>query len=295
MFTEPLSFADLCVAKFGGFLPDRVFLSLRYFFRFRKWMNWSSPETFNEKLQWLKLYGTSERDSLLVDKASVKEYVAKKIGEEYVIDTLAVWNSVDEIDWDSLPNQFVLKTTHSGGGTGVIVCRDKERLDRNQASARLKQSMGKMMARLFREKVYYSVPRRILAEKYISNPDGELNDYKFFCFNGHVKCFKIDFGRFVEHHANYYSPDCELLPFGEADLVPDPKHVCPMPENINEMIRLAEVLADEYPFVRVDLYNVRGKIYFGELTFYPAGGMGHFTDPQWDRTLGSWIRLPIDK
>lgn len=278
---------------------DALYLRVLFFFEMRgKILHLKNPKSFNEKLQWLKIYDYKPEYTKLVDKLAVKNYVESRVGDEYIIPTLAVWDSVADIDWDSLPNQFVLKTTHGGGGCGVIVCSDKTKFDKIKAETKLKKSMRTNAGQTYREKPYLSVPRKIIAEKYIadqvisnSENSADLRDYKFFCFNGKVKFFKIDFGRFVEHHANYYSPNGDLLPFGEVAYKPDPNHVENMPSNLSEMIRLAETLSANYKFLRVDLYNVNGKIYFGELTFYPAAGMGTFIPEEWDEKLGNLLAL----
>lgn len=278
---------------------DALYLKVLFFFEMRgKILHLKNPKSFNEKLQWLKIYDYKPEYTKLVDKLAVKNYVESRVGDEYIIPTLAVWDSVADIDWDSLPNQFVLKTTHGGGGCGVIVCSDKTKLDKIKAKNKLKKSMRTNAGQTYREKPYLSVPRKIIAEKYIadqvignSEHSADLRDYKFFCFNGKVKFFKIDFGRFVEHHANYYSPNGDLLPFGEVAYKPDPNRVENMPSNLSEMIRLAETLSANYKFLRVDLYNVNGKIYFGELTFYPAAGMGAFIPEEWDEKLGNMLAL----
>ena len=278
---------------------DALYLKVLFFFEMRgKILHLKNPKSFNEKLQWLKIYDYKPEYTKLVDKLAVKNYVESRVGDEYIIPTLAVWDSVEDIDWDSLPNQFVLKTTHGGGGCGVIVCSDKTKFDKIKAKNKLKKSMRTNAGQTYREKPYLNVPRKIIAEKYIadqvisnSENSADLRDYKFFCFNGKVKFFKIDFGRFVEHHANYYSPNGDLLPFGEVACKPDPNHVENMPSNLSEMIRLAETLSANYKFLRVDLYNVNGKIYFGELTFYPAAGMGAFIPEEWDEKLGNLLAL----
>lgn len=278
---------------------DALYLKVLFFFEMRgKILHLKNPKSFNEKLQWLKIYDYKPEYTKLVDKLAVKNYVESRVGDEYIIPTLAVWDSVADIDWDSLPNQFVLKTTHGGGGCGVIVCSDKTKFDKIKAENKLKKSMRTNAGQTYREKPYLSVPRKIIAEKYIadqvisnSENSADLRDYKFFCFNGKVKFFKIDFGRFVEHHANYYSPKGDLLPFGEVACQPDINHVENMPSNLSEMIRLAETLSANYKFLRVDLYNVNGKIFFGELTFYPAAGMGTFIPEEWDEKLGNMLAL----
>lgn len=288
-------FMDSCVKNLGFMIPDKLYLSLRYRCIMGSWINWKNPHTFTEKLQWLKLYNRKPEYTTMVDKYAVKEYVAKKIGEEYIIPTLGVWDKPDDIDWDSLPNQFVLKTTHGGGGGGVVICKDKTTFDRDSAIAKLKESMASDIYSGLREWPYKNVPKRIIAEKFMapekSPAPKDLLDFKFFCFNGKVKFFKVDFGRFVEHHANYYSPEGELLEVGEQGLEPDPSYPIELPNNLKDMIALAERLSKNEPFLRVDFYNVEGKIYFGELTFYPASGMIPWTTEEADMKIGKYLKL----
>lgn len=291
-------FCDSIVKNYLGFLPDKLYLSLRYRCKMGHWIDWKNPKTFTEKLQWLKVYDYKPEYTKMVDKLAAKDYVASRIGEEYIIPTLSVWDRVEDIDWGALPDQFVLKTTHGGGGCGVVVCPDKKHFDKAKAIKKLQISMHSNAGKTYREKPYLNVSRKIIAEKFILDYNvretcgiSDLRDYKFFCFNGRVKCFKIDFGRFVEHHANYYSPEGKLLPFGEKEFEPDPNHVEIMPVNLDNMIAIAELLSDGFKFLRVDLYNVKGKIYFGELTFYPAAGMGVFIPEEWDEKLGRMLNL----
>lgn len=298
LLTNRAMFCDSIVKNFLGFLPDKMYLSLRYRCQMGRWIDWKNPKTFTEKLQWLKVYDYKPEYTQMVDKFAVKDYVAEQIGKEYIIPTLGVWDKVEDIDWKSLPNQFVLKTTHGGGGGGVVICKDKNTLDKTKAIEKLTLSMHSNAGKAYREKPYLNVPRKIIAEKFMAEHkcndiaiDADLTDYKFFCFGGKVKCFKIDFGRFVEHHANYYSPEGTLLPFGENGLDPDPNHVEVMPTNLSEMVSISERLSKGFKFIRVDLYNVKGEIYFGELTFYPAAGFGKFTSEEWDERLGDMIKL----
>lgn len=288
-------FMDSCVKNLGFMIPDKLYLSLRYRCIMGSWINWKNPQTFTEKLQWLKLYNRKPEYTEMVDKYAVKEYVAKKIGEEYIIPTLGVWDKPEDIDWDSLPNQFVLKTTHGGGGGGVVICKDKTTFDRASAIAKLKESMASDIYSYLREWPYKNVPKRIIAEKFMApeknTASAELLDYKFFCFNGKVRFFKVDFGRFVEHHANYYSSEGELLEFGEQGLEPDTSYPIELPNNHKDMIALAERLSKNEPFLRVDFYNVEGKIYFGELTFYPASGMIPWTTEEADMKIGKYLKL----
>lgn len=286
---------DSFVVHFLPFLPDKLYLSLRYRFRMGHWINWKNPKTFTEKIQWLKIYNRKPEYTQMVDKYAVKDYVAGIIGEEYIIPTLGVWDKPEDIDWDSLSEQFVLKTTHGGGGGGVVICKDKNSFDREKAIEKLNQSLNSDIYESFREWPYKNVPRRIIAEKYMTNNkskvSSELNDYKFFSFNGKVKFFKVDFGRFVEHHANYYSPEGILLDFGESDFPPKADYPVELPENLNDMVSLAERLSSGHPFLRVDFYNVEGRIYFGEITFYPASGMGKWTKEDIDNSIGKMLTL----
>lgn len=273
--------------------PDKLYLRLFYFLQMGKRLDIENPKTFNEKLQWLKLYNRKPEYTKMVDKCAVKEYVASKIGKEYIIPTLGVWESPEEINWDTLPKQFVLKTTHGGGGCGVIVCKDKSTFDINKAAKILKKSLRSDIYVNLREWPYKNVHKRIIVDKYMVDESGvELKDYKFFCFNGRVQCYKVDFDRFISHRANYYNRESQLLPFGEVASPADYSRVYEKPINIDKMIQLAEVLAKDIPFARIDFYNINGKIYFGEITFFPAGGVGKFEPEEWDMRLGSLLVLP---
>lgn len=273
-------------------LSDRAYVSLYYRSIFKRSPDLANPKTFNEKLQWLKLYARDPKQNVLVDKAAVKGYIADTLGAEYVIPTLGVWERYEDIDFDALPKRFVLKCTHDSGS--VVLCRDKDSFDFDAAAKKLKNGLSHNLYWHGREWVYKDVKPRILAEAYMTDSaaSDELRDYKFFCFDGKVKCFKVDFDRFVGHRANYYAPDCSLLPFGEVVCPPDFDRRLELPASLPSMIRLAERLSAGYPFLRVDFYDVGGRIYFGELTFFPASGFGPFVPDSWDETLGSWITLP---
>lgn len=283
----------IALLKFiGVIIPDRIYLQLMFRLMLGEKLNLKNPKTFNEKLQWLKLYNRKPEYTTMVDKYAVKEYVAKKIGTEYIIPTLGVWNKADDIDWEKLPNQFVLKTTHGGGGCDVIICKDKSTFDREAAIKKLNNSLKSDIYRIYREWPYKDVPKCIIAEKFMTETgSGDLKDYKFFCFNGKVKVLKIDFDRFVEHKANYYDKTFKLLPFGEVVCPPDYNVVIEKPENFEKMLQLVEILSKNIPFARVDLYNSNGKIYFGEITFFPASGFGEFIPEYWDEKLGDWLKL----
>ncbi len=281
----------LCNKGFFNFLSDKKYIKLRFYNRMGKHFDLKNPKTFNEKLQWLKLFNRDPKYSTLVDKFEVKKYIIEEIGEEYVISTLGIWDKFDDIDFDSLPNQFVLKCTHDSGG--LVICRDKKKFDVKKAKEIINKSIKNNYYYHGREWPYKNVKARIIAEQYMEDTETkELRDYKFFCFNGKVKCFKIDFDRATHHRANYYDENGSLLPFGEAVCPPDHSRDIKLPKELNKMIELAERLATDIPFVRVDFYDANGHIYFGEMTFYPASGFGKFIPEEWDYKLGEWLTLP---
>jgi len=291
LLRDPARLLDSCVRHLGFLLPDRLYLTLRYRCLIGKWIDWKNPKTFTEKLQWLKVYNRKPEYTMMVDKAWAKHYAASIIGEEHIIPTLGVWNHFDDIDFATLPDKFVLKTTNGGGGCGVVICRDKAAFNREDAKKKLETSLRSSIYRNCREWPYKDIKPKIIAEKFITNSCNELKDYKFFCFDGKMRFFKVDFGRFVNHHANYYSPAEELLQFGEAELLPDFNRSEVMPDNLDEMIALAEKLSTGHKFLRVDLYNTNGKIYFGELTFYPASGLEKFAPEESDMVIGKMLNL----
>lgn len=272
-------------------LNDKLFLSIRYKSIFNKKLNLENPKSYNEKLQWLKLYDRKPIYTTMVDKYKVKKYVSDIIGEEYIIPTLGIYNKFDDINFDELPNQFVIKCTHDSGG--LVIIKDKKKLNIQEVRKKINKCLKKNFYYSGREWPYKNVKPRIIIEKYmVDDVEKELRDYKFFCFNGNVKFFKVDFNRFIEHHANYYDVNLNIMPFGELDYLPDYKKKIDLSSNIYRMIELAEKMSQNIPFVRIDFYNVNGKIYFGEITFYPASGFGKFEPEQWDTKIGEWIKIP---
>ena len=276
-------------------LPDSVYLKLLYKKRTGKKLDLKKPKTFNEKLQGLKLYNRKPEYAVLVDKYKVKQYVAEKIGDEYIIPTLGVWEKFDDIDFDSLPEQFVLKCTHDSGG--LVVCRDKNTLDKNAAKEKIERSLKKNYYWKGREWPYKNVKPRIIAEKYMEdeNPAAGLTDYKFFCFNGKAEMLYVSQG--LEDHStasiSFYDMEGKEMPFHRSDFNPI-KGELMLPANFSQMKEIAKQLAEEVriPFVRIDLYSVCGKTYFSEITFFPCGGMLPFEPKEWDEKLGDWIKLP---
>lgn len=278
-------------SKIGEHLPDKQFVQLEYYHYLGKYLNLRNPTSFNEKMQWLKLFDRNPRYCEMVDKAAVKDYVARIIGTSYVIPTYGLWEKTEEIDFDSLPEQFVLKVTHDSGG--VIICKDKSEFDRSQAIAKLNRSLQRKYYKVHREWPYRDIKPRIIAEQYVEDASsGEMMDYKLMCFNGKVKCSFVCTDRFSEKglHVTFFDRDWHRMPFERHYPAAEEKLV--KPQTYNEMIDIAEKLTAGIPFARVDLYEANGKVYFGEITFYPGSGYEEFIPEKWDNELGEWIDLP---
>ena len=277
--------------KLSRLIPDRIYLQIVYFKHFRRFINFNNPKTFNEKIQWLKLNYRNEEYTKLVDKYRVKQYITKLIGEEYVIPTLGVWNNVDDIDFKSLPEKFVLKCNNDSGG--IVICKNKKDFDEAKAKSFLKERLKNNGYWYGREWPYKNVKPCIIAEKYMEDSiSKDIKDYKFFCFNGSMEFFDIDIDRFIEHRANYYDRNGNFLPFGKKYCPPDYTKKIEMPKNLGKMIELAETISHNTVLSRIDLYEIDGQVYFGEITFYPGSGFSPFTDEKWDYKLGDMIDLP---
>lgn len=282
----------LAMRGFFNWMPDEMFLKMIFLLKVGYKLDLKNPQTFNEKLQWLKLYNRRPEYTTMVDKYAVKKYVADKIGEEYIIPTLGVWDKPEDIDFDKLPNQFVLKTTYGGGSSGVIICKDISKLNRSEMIRRLRKSLSKDLYKLLREWPYKNVPKRILAEKYMEDiATRELRDYKFFCFNGVVKALFVATERSTgDVKFDYFDSD-----FNHLDIVqfhPMSGRKIEKPKTFDEMKKLAAKLAVGIPHVRVDFYDINGKVYFGELTFTHHGGITPFHPEKWDKIFGDWLELP---
>ena len=286
------------LSRFAPIIPDKQYLKWRFRLEMGYKLNLDNPQTFSEKLQWLKLYNRKPEYTQMVDKFAVKEYVANIIGKEYIIPTLGVWDRFEDIDFDKLPNQFVLKTTHGGGGGGVVICKDKTTFNKESAKSKLDKSLKTCIYRSFREWPYKNVKRRIIAETYLTeyispdNPTGDLVDYKFYCFSGETKAVVIA----TERHSqtgvcfDYFDKEFNHLPFEQGG--PNSKNVVNKPKLYEEMWDIADRLSEGLPHVRVDLYCIKGHIYFGELTFFDASGFAEFKPSEWDYKFGEWIKLP---
>ena len=277
--------------KLSRLIPDRIYLQIVYFRHFKKFIDFDNPKTFNEKIQWLKLNYRNEEYTKLVDKYRVKQYITKLIGEEYVIPTLGVWKNVDDIDFKSLPEKFVLKCNNDSGG--IVICKNKKDFDEVKAKSFLKERLKNNGYWYGREWPYKNVKPCIIAEKYMEDSiSKDIKDYKFFCFNGSMEFFDIDIDRFIEHRANYYDRNGNFLPFGKTYCPPDYTKKIEMPKNLDKMIELAETISHNTVLSRIDFYEIDGQVYFGEITFYPGSGFSPFTDEKWDYKLGDMIDLP---
>lgn len=281
----------------GPILNDKLYLQWKWRFKMGGKLDLDNPMTFNEKLQWLKLYDRKPEYTMMVDKVKVKEYVAKKIGDEYIIPTIGVWDRPEDIDFDSLPNQFVLKCSHNSGG--LFICKDKAKVTTEKwknVLAGLKKSLQYDYYLLGREWPYKNVERKILAEKYMTDGDNDLDDYKIHNFNGIPKVILVCRDRFKESPMidDFYSDRWELLDVKRPGHPNSPEPMDP-PAELQEMLRLSKILSKDIPFLRVDFYTSNHKVYFGELTFFPASGVCKFEPEKWDHEFGDWIKLPYDE
>ncbi len=278
--------------KCARLFSDKRFLQIKFRLEMGQKLDLDNPKTFNEKLQWLKLYNRKSEYTTMVDKYAVKDYVANIIGKEHIIPTLGLWNSVDEIDWDTLPNQFVLKTTHGGGGGGVVICKDKATFDKKKARKTLQKSLDGDIYLNYREWPYKDVPKRIIAEEFMTNNGKDLEDYKIHCFNGEPKFILVCSNRYGKGAMidDFYTPEWELMDVRRPGH-PKSKKASEAPKLLNQMLELAKILSKDIPFLRVDFYIIQGKIYFGELTFFPASGMSKFEPEEWDYTFGNHLKL----
>lgn len=272
-------------------VSDKSFLKASYFRIFKRPLNLSHPESFNEKIQWMKLYDRDPRYTAFSDKYQAKELVAQRIGTKYIIPTLGVWEHFSQIDFSSLPRQFVLKCTHDSGG--LVICRDKESLDREQARKKLESSLRRNFYDRFREWQYKDIPPRIIAEAYMQ--DGEnpsLRDYKFYCFDGKPAFLYVSEG--LENHASarlgFLNLDWSPAPFRRADYAAFDT-LPSRPGCFEEMLDVARRLSEGFRFVRVDLYEINGKVYFGEMTFTPSSGFIPFIPDEADRQIGRLLRI----
>jgi len=274
-------------------IPDKMFLMIKYKLIMNRKLNLKNPITFNEKLQWLKLYDRKPEYIQMVDKYEVRKYIKDTIGEEYLIPLIGVYNKFEDIDLSKLPNQFVLKCTHDSGG--VVICRDKSNLDIETVKKKINNCLKRNYYYHGREWPYKNIKPRIICEKYMVDESGyELKDYKFFCFNGEPRLIQVDFGRYTNHQRNLYSINWEFID-AVIKYPNDPNKLISRPKKLEEMLKLARVLSKGIPHVRVDFYYINGNIYFGEMTFYHGSGFEKFSPEKLEIEMGNWISLPRPK
>lgn len=282
---------------FYNYMEDEEYLKRLYEANFGKPLNLASPETFNEKIQWLKLYNRDPKYTEMVDKYLAKDYVGKIIGREHIIPLLDVWKNAEDINFDKLPSRFVLKCNHNSG-KGMFICKDKSKCDQKAVIRNLDRGLRQNYYLINREWPYKNVERRIIAEKYMedtTNP-GELVDYKIHCFNGTPRIVQVITNRFDKNGMinDHYTLDWEKLDLVRGHYRTTTSAV-QKPTELDEMLVCSRMLCQGIPYVRTDFYIVNHKVYFGEITFFPASGLTPFHPDKWDRIFGGWIKLPEKK
>ena len=289
---DPYYACELVLNQLARYVSDENYVKWKYYLNFRKALNLDNPQTFNEKLQWLKLNDQHEEYTQIVDKYEAKKYISSILGEDFVIPTLGVYDSFDDIDFEVLPQQFVLKCTHNSGG--VVICRDKEKLDIKKAKLKFEKWLGVNPFWKNREYPYKNIKPRIIAEQYMTNDDSslELTDYKFFCFDGYVDCVMVCLDRHLNDTKFYFfNKDWELLRLNIRGKNAPEGFTIPKPKTMDEMFAIASQLSKGMKFVRIDLYEIRGHVYFGEYTFFPDSGLDPNLLPETDRYFGDLIKL----
>lgn len=295
---DPSKLVISLMKRCSRLIPDKLFVRWEFRLKLKYYPDLKNPKTLQEKIQWLKLYDHNPLYSSLVDKIEVKKYVANLIGEEHIIPTLKVWKKAQDIDFDSLPEQYVLKCNHRGGGM-VFICKDKATFNKDKARRKLKHQLKKAMYSKTKEWCYKNIDRRILCEKYMVDESGtELRDYKFYCFNGEPEFCQFISHRYDESSTSKVVYDNEWQSYyivGPYDYgyVPSSEltELSPKPQNLDKMLEIARKLSSGLKFVRIDLYNINGQVYFGEITFYPASGLRLFYPEMSNRIIGDLIKL----
>lgn len=275
-------------------MPDKEYLQRKFKSSIGKHLNIDNPQTFNEKLQWLKLYDHDPKYTMMVDKYKVRDYIEDQLGKEYLIPLIGVWDDPDDIDFNKLPDQFVLKCNHNSG-LGMCICKDKSKLDIKKTKAELRKGLKQDYYLTGREWPYKNVPRKIVAEKYmVDEKYKELVDYKFYCFDGKPEFLYIATANIKNGCKNdlmsFLDTEWNLLPFYRKDHQPFPFDM-EKPEKLKDMLCIAKKLSKGIPFVRVDLYCINSCIFFSEFTFFPGSGFGKFSPEIWDEKIGSYIRI----
>ena len=273
-----------------SFIPDKMYLHFMYRLKSHQALNLKNPQTYNEKLQWLKLYNRKPEYVQMVDKYEVKKYIADTIGDKYLIKTLGVYNSFDEIDFDELPNRFVLKCTHDSGS--VVFCHSKSDFDKQKAKRKLQAKQRTNGYYYGREWPYKDVKPRIIAEEFLDMESEENAEYKMFCFDGNVKYALVctGLGHSAQRTNDFFDKD-----FNHLDVIkglPNTKKVLKKTEAYDEIVELSEKLSVNIPSIRVDFYVIDGRVYFSELTFFHESGFYPWHPAEFDTILGNEIILP---
>ncbi len=276
-------------------IPDKLYLSILFKRKFGHFINYRNPKTYSEKLQWLKIYDRNPEYTKMVDKYEAKKVAAKIIGEEYIIPTIGIYDNFDDIDFEKLPNQFVIKCTHDSGG--LVICKDKQEFNIDEAKTKINKCLKKSFYYQYREWPYKNVKPRIIVEEYVEDTEKKsLDDYKFFCFNGIPKVMFIATERqnsSVETCFDFFDMDFNHLNIinGHPNAIKLPKQ----PKNFNKMQELAKKLSKGIPHIRIDFYEINGKVFFGEFTFSHWGGFVKFEPAIWDKKMGDLLELPLKK
>ncbi|MBR2260089.1 MAG: glycosyl transferase [Paludibacteraceae bacterium] len=289
--SQPAVLGMIIMRRFLFLLPDKLYLKLYFRLEMGYSLNLDNPQTFSEKLQWLKLYDRNPLHTGMADKYEVKKYIEKRIGNKYNIPLLGVWSNVDEIDFDQLPDKFVLKTTHDSGG--VRICYDKQSFMNSDYKQFFKAHLSHNYYRDKREWPYKNITPRIIAEPLIESESGDLKDYKFFCFNGEPKYCLVISERSVGYKISFYDLNWNRINLTEVGYQ-ESKNEFDRPINYDKMLELASALSFGEKFLRVDMYNEKGRIYCGELTFFPCSGFVEFQPSYYNDLLGGWIDINND-
>ncbi|MFR2795613.1 ATP-grasp fold amidoligase family protein [Romboutsia timonensis] len=283
----------LLLLKISRFIPDRIYINLMFYKHFKRKVNFKNPKTLNEKVQWLKINDRKEEYTNLSDKYKVREYISNVLGEEYLIPLIGVWNSVDEIKYDDLPEQFVLKCNHDS--KSVYICKDKSKFDFNDVKSKIEKKLKINAYWYGREWQYKNIKPCIIAEKYmVDESQVELKDYKIMCFNGKADSIMFCYNRHNgDTRFKFFDLDWNELPYIRDEKNPDKDYIVPKPKSLNKMIEIAEILSKGLDFVRIDLYEISGKIYFGEITLHNASGLDKDITLEADYLLGEKLKLPL--
>ena len=273
--------------KLMGLLPFKSVIYIDYLIKQKKVLNIKNPVTFTEKMQWIKMNGKLESYSYLVDKYEVRNYVINKIGEQYLNNIYGVYERVDGIEFNKFPDKFVLKLNNGSGYN--FICTNRDNLNTEEIKKMLEKWMKIDFYKEHKEIQYKNVKSKILCEAYLQDKSGELKDYKIFCFDGKAKFIQVDTGRFSNHIQNMYDTEWNKLNLSFGYNIGD--FIDEKPKKIQEMISLAEKLADNIPFARIDFYYVNEKIYFGEITLTPQNGLVNFEPKEEDIKIASMINI----